>query len=538
MLQTTLSVPLDVKPESASRLNLLIDAFREAEDVGDDPSTVNFGRLIEAIPTLHFFSMSVFEDSAYDPIFILEINCDGAPEPFWQQLESLAGQELRDMLRCCKEPLDRNAQLYKDVTGEGSTASIAPYLKAMTQAPSVFHHGNRGLRRSRIIDEAALFRDVRAELDAPNDSPYFGSKVDEIHKRLRNQMTGKFSWLNDKPEPRISKTERIMDIVRLACFAVVVLIVLSLPGVFSAIIFEKVVYIPAVIVLFLVISVLLYRMHEPLPNTGVTTNFNLMRVLTQQIPLLLLLLTYPIVVAVLWLIQFVLRYAFGIGSEWIGPVTEIIVLGNLGLFVVIPGLVLWLRTLELNDSSQYKASINPSKIAEILEHEDWVSQNHMGSVVHVRPGVLRTLIARFGHRGLGLLLRVKATEGYLGSMRTVHFAHWAFLNNRSRLLFFSNFDQSWGSYLDDFIEKAHVGLTLAWGCGVGFPPTRFLIYDGASHGRLFKNWALASRTVSRLWVSAYPDLSVDQIERNFRIASGLRKQELTPEEANEWARDL
>ena len=57
-------------------------------------------------------------------------------------------------------------------------------------------------------------------------------------------------------------------------------------------------------------------------------------------------------------------------------------------------------------------------------------------------------------------------------MRTVHFAHWAFLNNGSRLLFFSNFDHSWGSYLDDFIEKAHVGLTLAWGSSVGFPTSR------------------------------------------------------------------
>ena len=47
--------------------------------------------------------------------------------------------------------------------------------------------------------------------------------------------------------------------------------------------------------------------------------------------------------------------------------------------------------------------------------------------------------------------------------------------------------------------------------------------DGASHGRQFKNWALASRTVSRFWYSAYPDLTVDQIERNNRIANGLRK---------------
>ena len=123
-------------------------------------------------------------------------------------------------------------------------------------------------------------------------------------------------------------------------------------------------------------------------------------------------------------------------------------------------------------------------------------------------------------------------------MRTIHFAHWAFLNNHSRLLFFSNFDHSWDSYLDDFIEKAHTGLTMAWSCSVGFPATRFLIYDGATHGRQFKNWGLATRTVSRFWYSAYPQLTVNQIERNTRIATGLAVQNISDKEAREWMRDL
>jgi hypothetical protein len=177
-------------------------------------------------------------------------------------------------------------------------------------------------------------------------------------------------------------------------------------------------------------------------------------------------------------------------------------------------------------------------LREMLQREDWVTQNHMGSIVLIKPGVLRTIIVRAGHLGLGLVLRLVARGGYLGSMRTVHFAHWAFLDNGSRLLFFSNFDHSWGSYLDDFIEKAHEGLTLAWGCGVGFPPTRFLVYDGASHGRQFKNWALASRAVSRFWYSAYPDLTVDQVERNYRIANGLRKASMQDKEAATWMQDL
>jgi hypothetical protein len=197
-----------------------------------------------------------------------------------------------------------------------------------------------------------------------------------------------------------------------------------------------------------------------------------------------------------------------------------------------------LRYLERRDSSHDEPRADERLLREMVRREDWVAQNHMGSIVLIKPGILRTVIIYAGHYGLHRLLRITATDGYLGDMRTVHFAHWAFINNGSRLLFFSNFDHSWGSYLDDFVEKAHVGLTLAWGCGMGFPPTRFLIYDGASHGRQFKNWALASRAVSRFWYSAYPTLTVNQVERNNRVANGLRKPRMSEKEAAEWMRDL
>jgi hypothetical protein len=209
-----------------------------------------------------------------------------------------------------------------------------------------------------------------------------------------------------------------------------------------------------------------------------------------------------------------------------------------GLFFMLPALVLWLRWLEQRDSSHDAPLVDPDLLRAMAQHEDRVAQNHMGSAVLVKPGILRMALVRAGHLGLGLIVRVVATDGYLGSMRTIHFAHWAFVNNGTRLMFFSNFDNSWESYLDDFIEKAHGGLTLAWSCGVGFPPTRFLVLDGASHGRQFKAWARHSMAVSRFWFSAYKDYTVNQIERQARIADGLRKATLTPEEAAQWARDL
>jgi hypothetical protein len=102
-------------------------------------------------------------------------------------------------------------------------------------------------------------------------------------------------------------------------------------------------------------------------------------------------------------------------------------------------------------------------------------------------------------------------------------------------MFLSNFDGSWQSYLDDFVDKAHRGLTLAWGNCVGFPRTRVLIEEGATHGREFKAWARQSQTQNILWYSAYKDLTVNQILRNASIVDGLRKPAMTEAEANEWA---
>ena len=141
-------------------------------------------------------------------------------------------------------------------------------------------------------------------------------------------------------------------------------------------------------------------------------------------------------------------------------------------------------------------------------------------------------------RALTLAVRVVSTDGYLGSMRTIHFAHWAIVDGGRRLLFFSNFDGSWESYLDDFIEKAHAGLTLAWGNCLGFPPPEYLSLGGATQGRKFKAWARCSMTPSRFWYAAYPSLTVNQIVRQQAVALGLSEPSLSADAATAWARNL
>jgi hypothetical protein len=553
MRQTTLSVPLEVKPESCGRLCALIDALKQREDKSADPAVANFARITRLIPSLHFMSMSVFPAQNYDPLFILEANFDGQPGPFWGQMEAVLGEDLRAMLRCCKRPLASDGALYDSVTKENSRAPVAPYMEAQTQLPSVFHHGNRGLTRDRILGDYALFIDLRAELDKPPSAGatnIYGLSPVDLHAAVRAIMLPRHRWLDEPAPERITWAENLMDWARAIAFGLAALIALSSPGLLLAALMPS--WRSDMAIMVVVAAALFgmtYRNRHGLEGTEIESHFNAGTFLLGQWAKFLIAAVIYLVGAsvlmdlVIWLASFALSL-FGISSylspaaAW-RPAVHVVVLGLLSLLLItLPLLLFLLRRDENLDSSQDAPPIDEGVVREMLQREDWVTQNHMGSIVLIRPGILRTIIIRAGHLGLGLLLRLIARDGYLGSMRTVHFAHWAFLNNGSRLLFFSNFDHSWGSYLDDFIEKAHAGLTLAWGCGVGFPPTRFLILDGASHGRLFKNWALASRTVSRFWYSAYPDLTVDQVERNNRIANGLRKTSLDEKEAVAWMQDL
>ncbi len=205
---------------------------------------------------------------------------------------------------------------------------------------------------------------------------------------------------------------------------------------------------------------------------------------------------------------------------------------------LLAGLLAWVRTLEQGDPAQDAPPRDEAALRAMARREDRITQNHMGSIVHIKPGVLRAMLLPVALTVLSLYLRVSARDGYLSSMRTIHFAHWALVSNRSRLMFFSNFDGSWESYLDDFIEKAHTGLTLAWTSGIGFPPTRYLVQDGASQGRKFKAWARHSMAESLFWYSGYKGYTVNQIERQARVADGLRAASLDPGKAAAWAMDL
>lgn len=584
MPQTILSVTLDVAPESSVYLADVLEKIKAEEDVLRKGDTEKYSRIKWGVPTLHFMSMSIFHDDDYDPVLVIEANFDGPPGPFWAQLEAVYSEQLRQIIRFCKRPGDESAALYEAITEKNSRHPIAPYLEARTKTPSVAHQGNRGLSRERILREEELFTAIREELSqfAPQPNPYRTLSPSGIHALLREQMTKKFSWLGKPEAARVSPQERLTDIARLLVFAFSVVTVLSIPG--YALYIFLLAFAPDValqfktyqlapyfwlLILPLLALTVLYFTSSAQPGEAAPSRAGGLapsienNILSPANPFTLVIIAFFLIALLVLATTAAGAFAkslfdtaiaaFNAGKVSIFSIDEfaklfcqsasqllpVVLVGFFSILSIsLPVLLLWLRWLEKRDSHHDAPPIDERELRKMAKREDWIPQNHMGSIVSVKPGILRALLARVGHYGLGLVLRVVATDGYLGSMRTVHFAHWSFINNGSRLMFLSNFDSSWDSYLDDFIEKAHGGLTLAWGGGVGFPATRFLVYDGASHGRQFKAWARHSMAVSRFWFSAYKKLTVDQIERNTRIAEGLRKKSLSDSEATKWSRDL
>jgi len=217
-----------------------------------------------------------------------------------------------------------------------------------------------------------------------------------------------------------------------------------------------------------------------------------------------------------------------IGVKRSGPKFLLTLLPLLGL----AGLLRW---KESHDPERLTPA-DPNLVRALEATEDLLPQNHLASLIYVKPGRFRRTVISLVLWVVNLLART-ATDGYLGSMVTIHFAHWTLLDDNSRLLFFSNYDNSWGGYLDDFTDKASNYLTMIWSNTVWFPLTKWLAVEGASNGIRFKAWARTAMSVSNVWYTAYPDLSVLTIQRNSDLRDGLSKA-LTGDDLTTWLRLL
>jgi len=181
-----------------------------------------------------------------------------------------------------------------------------------------------------------------------------------------------------------------------------------------------------------------------------------------------------------------------------------------------------LRWKEIHDVADTAAQ--PANITGLWSHEDDKGlQNHLASITRVKPGWMRWLLLRLVLWGAGFVTRVQ-THGKLGGIPGIFFAHWTLFDKGRKLLFLSNYSGGWDSYLDDFVDLASWGLTPIWSNTIGFPKTRLLFAGGSRDRDAFKRFVRRSQVESLVWYPAYPNLTVDNVNRNSAIRNGLFRE--------------
>lgn len=166
--------------------------------------------------------------------------------------------------------------------------------------------------------------------------------------------------------------------------------------------------------------------------------------------------------------------------------------------------------------------------------EDHEVTNQFSAMGSLKPGWLRLATT------IGVLLTVNyaarhlVRPGRLGRIRTIHFARWTFIKGTRRMAFFSNYDGSVESYMDDFINKTGFGLNASFSNGIGYPRTRWLVLDGCADECKYKVFLRRHTLPTQVWYKAYPGLTAIDLERNTRIRRGLENMAMSDQQLREW----
>ena len=176
------------------------------------------------------------------------------------------------------------------------------------------------------------------------------------------------------------------------------------------------------------------------------------------------------------------------------------------------------RRAEARDAVDERAPDRATNAA-MFERENHYAQNHMISVTQRKPGLLRAFASRLIFWAIGELATRVYPPGFLGDIGTIHFARWVTAPRSPDLIFLSNYDSSWESYLEDFITRAHAGLTGVWSNSIGFPRTENLIGRGATDGERFKRYARRSMVADAVLVQRLPHPDHHRDPRELRYPS-------------------
>ena len=207
------------------------------------------------------------------------------------------------------------------------------------------------------------------------------------------------------------------------------------------------------------------------------------------------------------------------------------------LIVLSPLLIYILRTKE-NSDAEICPPPDGAVLLELQHLEDHDVSNQYTAIGSAKPGLFRRWLVTVLLVLIDYTARHIFTRGFLARVQTIHFAFWAFIDDKRRLVFTSNYDGGHEAYMDDFINKAAWGLNLAFSHGVGWPRTRWLVARGARIENRFKHYQRRHQLPTQVWYKAYPGLTLADLKCNQRIRQGLEPVNVTDAQALAWLRLL
>jgi len=242
--------------------------------------------------------------------------------------------------------------------------------------------------------------------------------------------------------------------------------------------------------------------------------------------------------------------------HWFMMAAAYVLIGALALYLLGVLLLVIVRGRELLDERKFadpaaleaRAVVNAKKY-EREEGGNNRFQNHLASLTRVKPGLVRAVALRATLFVINLLSRFWFNVGTLGNIPTILSARWVLIDGGRRLLFLDNYGGAWDSYLNEFIDMEAVkGLNAIWtntfvevegrqGGRYSFPETRFFFWKGAQAEQPFKAYVRESQIETIVWYSAYPTLSVVNINNSTAIRQSLAKP-LTPYEIDGVVQNL
>jgi len=203
------------------------------------------------------------------------------------------------------------------------------------------------------------------------------------------------------------------------------------------------------------------------------------------------------------------------------------------LIVLLPFLIIILRTHE-NRDPEICPPPDHEGLLELQHLEDYDVTNQYTAFGSIKPGLFRRWLITLLLTLVNYACRHISTRGFLARVQTIHFAFWAFIDDKRRLVFTSNYDGGHEAYMDDFINKVAWGLNLAFSHGVGWPRTRWLFARGARIEHKFKHYQRRHQLPTQVWYQAYPGLALVDLKRNQRIREGLERAHVSDAQALAW----